>query len=139
VAVPTTQYLSDFKTVDRVASSFTVGQANVSGTIYTRSVLLDPSGKNVSFAEYDLGRKYGRFQAAVGLRDNVKAKTTMKIEIFGDGNQLWSGTFKLGEMTPVDVSVTGVLRLRLQVTDITDPYDSDSAYAVFGDAKIKPA
>lgn len=107
----------------------------MSGNTYIRSVLLDPSLDQPGYVEYDLGRRYSTLETTIGLRDDVPARTAIVMEILGDGSPLLRYTARLGEAAARTVDVSGVLRLRLQVTDITGDYPFD-VYAVFGDVRV---
>ncbi|WP_322778319.1 NPCBM/NEW2 domain-containing protein, partial [Frankia sp. Cas4] len=140
--------------VDRFLTDLTViesdgkvesGSGSISGTKLPHSVILqanhydDP--KNVARAEYDLGRDYRRLQATVGLADDARSNAVYQIEIYGDDRRLASHTVRLGNSVPIDLDVTGILRLRLTTTRVDgDVVDNDySHYAsasVFGDARI---
>ncbi len=132
---PAISYLADLTRVDASYREFDTGQAQTNGTVYTRSVLLDPSGRDVSFVEYDVARKYTRLVGQVGLRDDASASAVYKIEVFADGSQIFDQTIGLGQIIPIDLDLTNVLRLRIQVTDLS-PARAGSDYVVFADARI---
>ncbi|MDT3440888.1 MULTISPECIES: protein kinase domain-containing protein [unclassified Pseudofrankia] len=143
-AAPTTvdRYLSDSKIVqENVDSSApgTNGSASVSGAAYVHSVRLPAnlgySGETPTYVEYDLGRHFQHLQTTVGLSDDATSGTVYLIEVFGDGRRLASHTVKLGDSVPVDINVTGVLRLRLMTTKVQADY-WDRSVTVFGDAHV---
>lgn len=108
--------------------------ANVSGQAYAHSVLLETCSdctQGVS-AGYDLGRHYQRLKGTLGLRDDAPSSVNVKFEILADGRSLLAQTIALGQAVPVDVDVTGTLRLTLSVT-VVNPSGSSNVYAVFGD------
>lgn len=129
-------YLSDMTKLDDYDyNTFDVGTGTVSGKIYTRSVSLDPSYQDTGFVEYDLGRRYTTLTGTVGLSDAVPSDTVMRVEIYGDGKPLFNQDLRLGQAVPVQLDMTNVLRLRLQVTDLRTDY-SGAAGAVFGDMSL---
>jgi len=133
---PVITYLSTVSTVEGEAST---GPASISGTTYTRSVSLGLGGSSGSqrSAGYDLSRAYRRFRATVGLTDSADAHVQVKIEVLGDGRSLFSQTVGLGQAVPVDVDVTGVLRLTLSATVVTSSSSCCAgSVAAFGDAAI---
>ncbi|MFH1922021.1 MAG: NPCBM/NEW2 domain-containing protein, partial [Planctomycetota bacterium] len=75
---------------------------------------------------YRLDGAYSRFHAQVG---GAESGGTIVFQVFGDQYPLAdSGVMHgLGEAKTIDVSVTGVKRLRLVVTDAGDNYFSDMA------------
>ncbi|MFG1809610.1 NPCBM/NEW2 domain-containing protein [Streptomyces sp. NPDC049040] len=66
-------------------------------------------------AQYNLGRDYTRLTAQVGLDDNSQdAKVAPTLTIVGDGRQLLTVLPKFGASSPLDVDVTGVIRLEIK-------------------------
>lgn len=131
------QYLADFTAVDVYAYDLESGRGNLSGTAFTRAVMIDPSYDNISYAEYDLGRKYVTLTGSLGLLDDSRSDKAMKVQIYGDGRMLLERDVRLGDSVPFELDVTDVLRLRLQVTDLgTDRFDGGSV--IFGDPALDP-
>lgn len=85
---------------------------------------------------YRLDGKYSRFFALIG---GAEANGTVVFQVFGDSKLLYeSGILRgLREVKQVDVSVAGVQRLRLVVTDAGDNYFSDEAN--WADARLLKA
>jgi hypothetical protein len=75
---------------------------------------------------YALDGKYARFHAEVG---GAEARGTVVFQVFGDDEPLAETGLMHGlrEVTTIDVSVEGVDRLRLVVTDGGDDYHCDMA------------
>ena len=75
---------------------------------------------------YSIDGGYQRLTATVG---GAEASGTVVFQVYGDGKLLFdSGTLRgLGAAKKLDVSVQGVRRLRLVVTDAGDGYYSDEA------------
>jgi hypothetical protein len=131
---PEIVFLADIDPVDRFTNSLSFGQAQVNGEIYTRSVLLEPYSDEPSFVEYDLGRGFERIVGTVGPRDDVDADSLYKVEIFADGVSVFDQDLVLGHVAPIDLDMSNVLRLRLQVTDLN--YSGGSRYVVFADTRL---
>ena len=104
----------------------------MSGIPYAHSVAMGTVGG--SSVEYDLGRHYRRLQATIGLRDDSGSSDQVKIEVFGDGRSLFSQVMAIGQAAPLDVDVTGVLRLKLSATLVSGSGGGTSA--VWGDIRI---
>ncbi len=85
---------------------------------------------------YRLDGKYARFFALIG---GAEANGTVIFQVFGDDKMLYeSGVLRgLREVKQVDVSVAGVQRLRLVVTDAGDNYYADEAN--WADARLMKA
>jgi alpha-galactosidase len=75
---------------------------------------------------YHLAGRYARFTCAVGAAERGGS---VVFEVYGDSRKLFdSGTLHgLGEVHRLDVSVQGVEKLRLIVTDAGDGYIHDMA------------
>jgi hypothetical protein len=89
--------------------------------------------------EYDLGRKYARFHAVVGLDDDSATETVVRYEVIGDGRVLYSQDVGFGMSLPVDVSVENVLRLRLVTTLLSKEGSCGAATAQWGEVRADPA
>ncbi len=85
---------------------------------------------------YRIDGEYHRFSATVG---GAEQGGTVEFQVFGDDRLLFaSGVLKgLGEVKAIDLSVAGVKRLRLVVTDAGNNYYSDMAN--WADAKLQRA
>lgn len=76
-----------------------------------------------------LGGKADRFKASVGMDDSAGGEGSVEFRIVGDGNVLWlSGVMRKGEVAkPVDIDVSRVDYLTLEVTDGGDGIHGDAA------------
>lgn len=131
-AFPGVLYMMDSKKLDGATyDHFDTGPAEVSGTTFTRSVMIDPYGHQLAFVEYDLGRKYIHLDATLGVRDDATPSgMSMQFQIYADGALVSDTPVKLGDTRPIHLNFDHPLRLRLQVTNLNPGGD---AYAVFGD------
>lgn len=118
-AKPVTLYLVDLKSVQQ-SGSFdpdTRGEVAVNGQVQPRSLLVgDYYGQKGPWWEYDLSRDWRFFRATVGVSDLASADSKIRLDVFGDGNPIYSKEFALGSAEEIDVDVTGRLRLRIQIT-----------------------
>ncbi|MDQ2985606.1 MAG: NPCBM/NEW2 domain-containing protein [Armatimonadota bacterium] len=83
-----------------------------------------------SMLAIDLGKKALRFTANVGVDDEaLEGKGSVEFKLVGDGKALWqSGVIRRGDQAKrVDVSIAGISRLMLIVTDGGDGIDHDHA------------
>lgn len=109
------QYLSDLRPV---SGSPRTGSRNVNGVAYANSVAREFGGctQTVNYG-YDIGRNWSRFQTTVGISDNSRSDSVVQYEFYGDGRKLGTTiTSRLGTATPVNLDVSGVLRLELRAT-----------------------
>jgi serine/threonine-protein kinase len=90
--------------------------------------------------EYSIGRQYSQLEAMAGLSEESLPGLPVKLEIFGDGRSLWSETLVVGSPKPVDLDVSGVLRLRVVATkDFDDPGGGcNYVYAALGAPTLRP-
>ncbi len=122
----TTQYIAELDTVatDAAANAYNAsdtGSYDISGTMYGHSVSMITGCVNQDggdyWQEYDLSRSWSTLSGVVGLDDRSPTGARLSWKLFGDSVLLASGSSTLGVSTPLNVSVKGVLRLRLFVTD----------------------
>jgi serine/threonine-protein kinase len=65
--------------------------------------------------EYNISKGFRRFTATVGIDDNAgDSALKMQLEIFADGREVFNKPVPYGTPVPVDVDISGVLRLRIQ-------------------------
>lgn len=87
--------------------------------------------------EYNLSKGYQKLTATAGIDDNARiSDAKAQLEIYGDDQQLTSVTVEFGVPTPVDVDVTGVLRLRIHWQVIAGPECALAGYLVLGEATL---
>lgn len=130
------QYLMDMKKLsDGTYWGFDTGPAKISGTSYTRSIVLQPYRRDLAFIEYDLGRKFTQLDAVLGVRDDsTPSDITMQFQLYADGTLINETKVKLGDTVPIHLVFDKPLRLRLQVTDLTG--GGDRYGGVFGDLRV---
>lgn len=129
-------YLEDLSPVAGGTSEH--GLEAVSGVSYTRSIALyarTASGccnsAESSAAEYDLSRMFRRLRATLGPRDDSSSDVVLLFQVFADGNEVYNQQAALGQPFDLDLDMSTVLRLRIQVTAI-----KGSGHGVWGDARL---
>jgi hypothetical protein len=118
---------------------------DIDGTLYTQGIdssYLGHCGTNgpgiERSVEYSIDRKYERFEAMAGLSEQSAPGLPVKLEIFGDGRSLWSENLVVGQPQPVDLDISGVLRLRLVATkQFENPGGCQYVYAALGDPSLQ--
>jgi NPCBM/NEW2 domain/PASTA domain len=116
---PVTFNLVDTKPVqkDGQFSPDQTGEFFTNGSRAPRSLLLGSYYDDRSpWIEYDLSRDWRFLRGTVGVSDDAKSDTKIRLDILGDGNPLYSKEFVLGESVPIDIDVSDRLRLRIQIT-----------------------
>ena len=67
------------------------------------------------FIEFNLGRDYRTFRATLGLADRSAQAYARRIRVVGDGQLLYEREFAIGQSEAVELDVTSVLRLRIEM------------------------
>ncbi|HTM83745.1 MAG TPA: PASTA domain-containing protein [Mycobacterium sp.] len=105
--------LASASPVDR-SNCGTLASATVNGTAVGDSITCD-SGKKTAFIEYALSRHAAGLETVVGTSDSGRTGAAHLV-ILGDGRELASADVWLGQSVPIRADLTGVLRLRIEVT-----------------------
>lgn len=111
------------KAVDRYSGTVEVTSAYVNGEFRPEVLKVGEIFSEPALVEYDIGRKFRRFQTWVGVSDYADSDGPLSYVVLGDGRQLFrSRPLRVGS-TPVrvDVDVRGVLRLRLVCEGAVSP------------------
>jgi serine/threonine protein kinase len=93
--------------------------------------------------DYNLGRSWSTFTATVGLRDDSPASSTASYTVLLDSKTVANGQLSLGTATPINIPVSGGLRLRLQMNNPspgvkTCTGNPSRAQVVWGDPTLNP-
>lgn len=116
-ALPDQAYLADFKATD---GQFRTGVASIKGVPYTHGVL-QQQGYNYGPVKttFTLSSHFSRLKGFVGLDDSFTGGASVQVEIFDQDNKsLFKRTVKVGQPVTLDISVTGVIQLTLDSTDL---------------------
>lgn len=113
---PVERFLERLRTVEGSdTQNLSMPNFNVSGTTYTHGVAISTCGADSFTVEYDLGRDFRRFLATAGIVDTAASDLRARLELSVDGAIVLTHDFVLGQTVPVDVDLTGALRIRLTV------------------------
>lgn len=135
---PAPVYLSDLAILaDHQYEGLRTGAAKVDGRTSQHSVVIDPPSEQPAYIEYDLSRASTRLRGVVGLSDDAPSGSLLRVEVTGDGWPVFVADVSLGRPTTLDADVTDVLRLRIQVTDLSQT--PTTAEAVVVDAMLATA
>jgi hypothetical protein len=110
------------------------GSATVNGKNYLNSVMLYMALGGSTSAEYNLERQWRSLKVTVGLRDDSPQKEEFELQVYADGNPIYSHLFGLGQSQYIRLNIVGVLRLELRGTLVGDLYGD--AYSVWGNAHL---
>ncbi|MFI6326858.1 NPCBM/NEW2 domain-containing protein [Micromonospora chersina] len=93
--------------------------ATVSGKRYEQSVVASTCYATNDEAEsFNLGKRYTRFQATVGVADTAPNDYRTRFTVLVDGEAVFQRELALGNTAAVDVPLTGALRLMLKVESV---------------------
>ncbi|MFE9727647.1 NPCBM/NEW2 domain-containing protein [Streptomyces sp. NPDC005794] len=131
------QYLQDLEPLSS-SNGVNAGSAQINGRNYARSVFLpiDKGSIPENDAEYNLGRHWRTLQSVIGLRDDAPTGCRVTFEVFADGKSINNTTLGLGESRNINLGVTNVLRIKIEVTYAATTDISAYCYAVWGDAHL---
>ena len=122
-------YLED---MDTVSGSYDDGPRELNGVTYPKSIAVSDFWN--SPPEFNLSRSCLRLASTIGVSDYASSSTTYSIKISTDSVTTYTRTgMKLGQSFPIDVSLSGALRLRIEHI-FTAGDDSDDL--VLGDARV---
>lgn len=66
--------------------------------------------------DFNLSRSFRSFKARVGVTDTSRPGEPNTIRVLADGRTVYENVFELGSSDELDIDVTGVLRLRVEIT-----------------------
>ena len=140
------QYLSDLGIVSTGGSaSPQTGKSTIDGHSYPNSVYIcsdmeafpniycDSDGSS-SWADFNIPAGYGIFQTTVGFSGRSPSNCDVTAKILVDGTEIFSRELHYGDSIPLKQSVSGKLRVRLEIVPVT----GQVCNTVFGDAVYGP-
>ncbi|WIY05134.1 protein kinase [Amycolatopsis mongoliensis] len=120
--------------------SSSVQNANIAGKSYLHAVGIEVSANTDTHGvEYNISKGFRRFTATAGVDDNaVDSTLKMQLEVFADGREIFNKPVPYGTPVPVDLDISGVLRLRIQWEAVSGNRDicCRSSYLVLGTAEL---
>ncbi len=125
-------------------SGFTGGSVRINGRLFERarhcSTWAFDDRTHTGWEEYDLGRAYSVFTTTVGQTDDSsRTDSEIRFTVYGDGRVLSEERLRFGQSVDLDVDVTGVLRLRLEMANTSmfeDGWRSQTKHA-FGEPTVR--
>ena len=119
-AEPATVFLTENgEPVDRYGSWYSRA-VEVQGVRRYNSIQESSVSSTPNWIEYNLGRQWGTLATTLSYDDErSEADSNTRFRILGDGVPLLDREVRFGEAIPVDLSVSGVLRVRFEVTGVT--------------------
>jgi hypothetical protein len=138
VAQKATQfYLASFKPA---SGSWTDNDkvAHVAGIEHVHSVGASVSAcSETRTVEYNTAKKFRRLKATAGIDDDsTDAKLTAQLQVFADDRVVFDQRVEFGKPAPIDVDLSGVLRLKFQWRPITARDCPNPNMLVLGDAMV---
>ena len=115
-----------------VSGGCNVESAQANAVTYDNALRCGTSTSTNSF-EVNLNRSVERFTATIALWDDVALDDVAVVEVLADGVPVFSQPVTFGQSVPIDISVTGVLRLTIR---FTTPETKGNTSVVLGDASL---
>jgi serine/threonine protein kinase len=105
--------------------------AQLGGTTFTHSVSSQVgSCSNTDFVEYNVSKGFRRLVGTGGIDDNSRDSSfRVLLEVYADGRSVFNQTVAFGKPVPIDVDLSGVLRLKIQWQGVSKscPYGNNIA------------
>ncbi|MGH9156236.1 MAG: NPCBM/NEW2 domain-containing protein [Acidimicrobiales bacterium] len=96
---------------------FSFGQTTVNGVAYTNALVMS-LGSGPGRLEINAGRDRTRFLGDLGIPDDQPSATAVQVEIsLDDAAPVLSTQVRFGETKKIDLDVTGVLRIKISVSN----------------------
>jgi hypothetical protein len=81
--------------------------------------IYDGSTDQDGFIDYNIERQCTTLKATYGMSDDADTGSSVKIDVVGDGSQLYTGTFSLLQSQAKTLDIRGVFRLAFEFTSLT--------------------
>lgn len=135
---PVQVYLADTQQVAlEGTNTFATTAEKANGKNYSHSVIMSSYESSSASVEYDLSREYRRLIGAIAMANDASSNAEYRVEIFGDGRQLYADNVGFGVTKQLKADVTKVLRLKIVVTDLAGSKDDSDSRLVFGDIRLQ--
>ncbi len=130
-------YLDEFEPVAGGWES-SPGPASLAGKQFLHSVYASVGGcEEGGEAEYNIAKGFRQFMATSAMEDNSRnAEATVQLEIFADGRSVFSSTIAYGAPTPIELDVSGVLRLKFEWRFLLQEVCGAGGIFVIGEGKL---
>ncbi|WP_410618218.1 protein kinase domain-containing protein [Amycolatopsis sp. cmx-8-4] len=115
-----------------------VTNTDIAGKNYLHALGSDVrSGTRTETVEYNISKGFRRFTATAGIDDNAgDSSLKMQLEVFADGREIFNKPVTFGAPVPIDLDISGVLRLRIQYEAVSGAECCTTNYLVLGTAEL---
>jgi len=114
------------------------GAVKANAVQYLHPVSISTSCGTPTSIEYDLGRAYKSLKGTLAFRDDASSSAKGFWSVYVDGKQAFTKSQGLGASLPLDLDITGILRLKIENTNTTAAsYGCSDDYFVWGDLRIE--
>jgi len=116
-----------------------VQNADIAGKNYLHALGARVEARSsTEVVEYNISKGFRRFTATAGIDDNAgDSSLKVQLEIFADGREIFNKPVPYGAPVPVDLDISGVLRLRIQYEGVSGNSQCCAAsYLVLGTAEL---
>ncbi|ETK36605.1 hypothetical protein MPTA5024_07990 [Microbispora sp. ATCC PTA-5024] len=135
-----TVYLADLgDQITDYQGNYGSGSYAINGHDYPHSVALSSYGVGTtSWVEYTLNGSYSFLRASLGLNDVMSTDSVSEFAIYGNGKLLKRVRVAYARQLAVQLSVKGLVKLRIAATRTAGSDGGALRGAVFGDALLSP-
>jgi len=116
--LPPTVYLSDMDYVEQGGVNYPqAGLVKVDGVNYVHGITFkNMFCRDTVYFDYDLSKNYTSFTTLAGIPDSGRSDSPNILAIYLDGRKEWEQSLSVGSPQQITLPVTGVLRVRFEIT-----------------------
>lgn len=112
------------------------GQSTMNGTSYSNALILAPRCAG-GYLEINAGRTHTRFRGDLSIPDDQLSSSAFRVEVSVDrAAPAFATEVRFGETRPIDIDVTGGLRVRITATPIEPQSSYDCPEAGIGNPRF---
>ena len=119
VTIATWTYLSNWKTVEQSGGDINAGQVHINGATYNSSIYFENDNDDPGSTDYmgfNLNRHCYSLTGVLGLDDQDASGMYGEFTVLTDGKTVLNAALPLRQTSQMNLNVSGVLRLDLEVT-----------------------
>jgi hypothetical protein len=135
---PTLIYLANMTPAGDLGQFVTQGPVVIHGTTYPNSIAFEASSPGDTPGTFSLNGTATIVQATVGVKDNWPSDYVVGVSVVGDGHTLKTLSVSVLKPQTININVTGVYRLELDVSFAVDASGTGgwNVEVAWGDARV---
>ncbi len=123
-------FLADLQETDDSSRCY-ISDVQINGQAFVDAMQCSARSRDPAVYAWALGRHATLFTAVAGISDSSAPTTTATLTVLTDGKQVYSTTLTHGSSQTIEVDLTGVLRLEMQIST------EERADVYLADAQVK--